>query len=638
MLGQLAEPREFPIIRVTTHQRTRQKRRWSYSLDGPAPLCGIVVLCSVLLWPSIAAIGGELSLPNTVKDAPRASVEKQPAKQGSGRIGAAQSSDKTQPRVGNDKQTAPRPTAERQLAKPGFAATKAAVPRSDAALDKSDSNPGKSTETEVPVEPQITIDGLVFQRLAQLNMRPADLCPDEVFLRRIYVDTLGTLPTADEAQQFLDDRNPKKRSKLIEKLLERPEFADYWAMKWSDILRVKSEFPIKLWPNAAQAYHRWIRTAIANNMRYDDFVRELLTASGSNFRTPQVNFYRAVQSQEPKAISQAVALTFLCERADHWPAERLEGMSLFFSQVGYKPTGEWKEEIVFFDRHLAGGQSDETPLRAVTPNGATVEISLGQDPRRVFADWLVDDHNPQFSRAIANRVWYWLVGRGIVSPPDDIRSDNPPSNPALLKHLGEELVAADYDLRHLYRIILNSRTYQLTCTSNSEDPRAAENFASYPVRRLDAEVLIDAICQITATSESYSSIIPEPYTFLPDGQRAISLPDGSITSSFLEMFGRPPRDSGLESERNNQLTSAQALHLLNSNHLRGKLKRGSGLKDLFRGTKNRDATAELIYLAILSRRPTSNEKATVRGLCGNPNGARDVAWALVNSDEFLFRH
>jgi hypothetical protein len=522
-------------------------------------------------------------------------------------------------------------------------------------------------ESETPVDARNTIDELVFARLAALNIKPAKLCSDEVFLRRVYIDVLGTLPTVEEAKRFLDDPDPDKRAKLIDHALQRPEFADYWAMKWCDVLRVKAEFPIKLWPNAAQAYHRWIRTAINNNLHYDDFARELLTGSGSNFRAPQVNFYRAVQSKEPKAIAQAVALTFLCERADQWPKERLEGMSAFFSQVGYKPTGEWKEEIVFFDRRKrqepekpkepgevkelekakgSPGKAESKvkkeaanePLTAIYPNGVAVQIPPGQDPRRVFADWLMDDKNPWFARAMANRAWCWLVGRGIVDPPDDIRRDNPASNLPLLNHLAAELIASDYDLRHLYRLILNSQTYQLACIPGSEDSKGAENFASYPLRRLDAEVLIDAICQITATTESYSSIIPEPYTFLPEGTRAIALPDGSITSSFLEMFGRPARDTGLESERNNRLSAAQALHLLNSNHVRNKLKQGDGIKDLVRGVRNSDAVAELLYLAILSRRPTESELDAVSGWCGSPEGARDVAWALINSDEFLFRH
>ena len=444
------------------------------------------------------------------------------------------------------------------------------TPMGDSPLDSG----GPFVSRHAP-EPQNSIDMLVLGRLEELGIPPAKLCSDEVFLRRIYIDVLGTVPTVGEAVQFLDSADPNKRRHLIEEALQRPEFADYWAMRWCDLLRVKAEFPIKLWPNAAQAYHRWIREAIDRNVPYDEFVSDLLTSSGSNFRTPQVNFYRAVQSNEPESLAQAVALTFLCQRTEHWPAERLEGMAAFFSQVGYKPTGEWKEEIVFFDRRKAGPAAAGEPVVATFPHGAPVHIPPGQDPRQMFADWLVNPRNGQFTNAISNRIWYWLMGRGVVHPPDDIRPDNPPSHPELLQHLSEELVAADFDLRHLYRQILNSHVYQLACISESDDPRAAENFAYYPTRRVDAEVLIDVICKITETTEVYMSIIPEPYTFLPDDQKAVALPDGSITSPFLELFGRPSRDTGLESDRNNRLTPAQALHILNSNHIRQQDQAGS---------------------------------------------------------------
>ena len=228
----------------------------------------------------------------------------------------------------------------------------------------------------------------------------------------------------------------------------------------------------------------------------------------------------------------------------------------------------------------------------------------------MFADWLIDAKNPWFTRHIVNRVWYWLQGRGIVHEPDDIRPDNPPQNPELLNWLAEELVRAKYDLKHIYRVILNSTTYQLSCIPKSKGPEAAANFACYPVRRLDAEVLIDALCQITGTTESYSSMIPEPFTFIPEKQRSIALPDGSITSSVLEMFGRPPRDTGLESERNNRITAAQALHLLNSSHVREKIQKGPKIQALLTSTDAKQM-AETLYLTILSRPPTDGERSDV---------------------------
>ena len=492
-------------------------------------------------------------------------------------------------------------------------------------------------EIEAELTPRGRIDELVLDKLKQLKIEPANPCSDAVFLRRVYLDTIGTLPTAAEAKSFLDDKGPDKRSALIDRLLERPEFADYWAMKWSDLLRVKAEFPINLWPNGAQAYHRWIRTAIKKNMSYDRFVRELLTSCGSNFRTPQVNFFRALQSKEPTALAQAVALAFMGVRAESWPKERWAGMAVFFSQVGYKPTREWKEEIVIFDPRKATASADAPPPVAVLPDGTKPKIAPGRDPREVFADWLISAENPWFARHIVNRVWYWLLGRGIVHEPDDIRPDNPAQNRELLNWLAEELVRAKYDLKHIYRLVLNSTAYQLSCIPKSKRPEAAANFACYSIRRLDAEVLMDALCQVTGTSEQYSSMIPEPFTFIPEKQRSIALPDGSITSSVLEMFGRPSRDTGLESERNNRMTAAQALHLLNSSHVRSKIQKGPKIQELVTGTDPQQM-AESLYLTIFSRRPTESEQSDAEGRCKSKWGAETLVWALVNTEEFLFRH
>jgi len=459
-----------------------------------------------------------------------------------------------------------------------------------------------------------------------------------VFVRRVYLDVIGTLPTAREASSFIQNTNANKRARLIDQLLARDDYADYWAMKWSDVLRVKAEFPINLWPNAAQGYHRWIRTAIAENEPYDRFVRDLLTASGSNFQVPPANFYRAMQNREPKGIAQAVALTFMGARADQWPEAKLAGLAAFFSQVGIKTTAEWKEEIVFWNPASTNAQTTAT-----FPDGTSVRLSPDRDPREVFADWLIDAKNPWFARNEVNRVWYWLLGRGIIQEPDDIRPDNPPGNPELLAYLEKEFIASHYDVKQLYRLILNSQTYQLSSLPRSSNRGAAANFASYPLQQLDAEVLADALCEITGTTEKYSSAIPEPFTFIPEDKHSIALPDGSISSAFLEMFGRPPRDTGLESERNNRPTAEQRLHLLNSSHIQSKLEQSPKLRSLLKTRSNpRDAVTGL-YLAILSRYPTETELEAAAayfpsGGADNRPAALDVAWALINSAEFLFRH
>ena len=486
--------------------------------------------------------------------------------------------------------------------------------------------------------PANPIDVHVLAALQKHGIQPAKRCSDEVFVRRVYLDMIGTLPKPLEARQFLQDRSPNKRAALIEELFTRGEFVDYWALKWCDLLRVKAEFPINLWPNAVQAYHRWISDAVSQNKPYDEFARELLTSSGSNFRIPPVNFYRAIQGRDASAIASAVALTFMGTRLDSWPEAKRAEMATFFSRVAYKKTGEWKEEIVYLDPAAV------EPLAVVFPDGTKAQIAADTDPREAFADWLLAPGNPWFARSIVNRVWSWFMGRGIIHEPDDIRADNPPVNPELLAYLESELVSAKYDLRHIYRLILNSCTYQQSSIPQSDDDSAQALFACYPVRHLDAEVLIDALCWIGGDGQGYSSPIPEPFTYIPEAHRAITLADGSITSSFLEMFGRPARDTGLESERNSQPTDAQRLYLLNSSDVRNKVEQSKLLlriTQLARG--NRHDLITWIYLAIVSRHPTPAELETadkyfeVAGT-NQKQAVDDLAWALINSKEFLYRH
>jgi hypothetical protein len=377
----------------------------------------------------------------------------------------------------------------------------------------------------------------------------------------------------------------------------------------------------------------------------------MLTASGSNFRKPQVNFYRAIQSKEPRAIAQAVALSFMGVRPEGWSLEQWSGTAAFFSQIAYKPTGEWKEEIVLFDlEHSVSEEAARTSgtdskgwSAAAFPDGTVADLSPGQDPREVFADWLVASENRWFARNFANRVWSWLLGRGIVHPPDDLRPDNAPCNPELLGYLEREVVASRYDLKHLCRLILNSTTYQRSHISPTEDSRGEGNFACYPVRRLEAEVLIDALNQITGTREQYSSIIPEPYTFMPEDQRSVAMADASITSPFLEKFGRSSRDTGLESDRSNRTTAAQRLHMLNSSHIRRKIEGGPKMAPLIHWSRERGEEAiNELYLTILSRFPTEEELQIVETYHQSGSGTgrvlRDLAWALINSPEFSFRH
>jgi len=485
------------------------------------------------------------------------------------------------------------------------------------------------------------IDRLVFAHLDSLALKPANLCSDAAFLRRAYLVMIGTLPREDETIDFLESKDATKRAMLVERLLSRPEYADYWAMKWADVLRVKAEFPIKLWPNAVQIYHQWIHASVRDNKPLHQFTQELLVGSGSNFREGQVNFYRATQDRSPRGIAATVALTFLGERAEKWPPRKLDAMAGFFANVAFKPTAEWKEEIVYFD---PTADKDGLHKQAFFPDGTPAALDPGRsDPRVVFAQWLLRPENPSFSRVTANRIWTWVMGRGIVHEPDDFRPDNPPSNPELLAFLEREFIASRCDPKHLIRILLNSQVFQLSSIPALDAPEAGAHFAHYPLRRLEAEVLIDALNQITETQESYSSPIPEPFTFIPDNVRGIALPDGSITSSFLELFGRPPRDTGHQLERSLETNPAQRLHLLNSSHVRKKIE---ACPLVAKASSDEAALPELIekiYLTVLSRPPTAEEVATLRTHSESisTNGrafASDLVWSLVNQPEFLFNH
>ena len=366
-------------------------------------------------------------------------------------------------------------------------------------------------------------------------------------------------------------------------------------------------------------------------------------------------------------------------RIDSWPRkDALPGMAVFFSQISYKPTREWKEEIVFWDPMKCAPRSGlssstvsqpapDSPLpEAIFPDGGRAKLTADKDPRGIFADWLTAPGNSWFRQCIVNRIWYWLLGRGIVQEPDDIRPTNPPSNPALLAYLEKELLAGHYDLKHIYRLILNSQTYQLSSLPRSNTSQAEANFAAYPLRRLDAEVLIDAINKVTGTTDQYTSAIPEPFTYIPKDMPAIALGDGSITSPFLTLFGRSARSTGMADERDNKPVPAQYLHMLNSSHIQLKLMKSPRLREiLMSNLRQPQALIEELYLTILSRYPTPYEMRTAwsygnlsadrqpevilgarryarraEGTAGvkRPRDWMDIAWALVNSTEFLYKH
>ncbi len=498
------------------------------------------------------------------------------------------------------------------------------------------------------------IDEPILAKLRSLGIQSAPPCSDSVFVRRVYLDVIGTLPTAKEVTQFLEDDRPDKRSVLIDELLQRDEFADYWSLRWCDLLRVKSEFPINLWPNAAQAYHRWVRAGIKANMPYDR------VCAGD----PHVQRQQLPSSAGELLPGNSGHGTGNGRRRGGAHIHGLHGLTGGPRNAGRK----WRSSSWAFS--VSGppnGKRRSSPLiswalarpkrstYAILPDGTRVALPTATDHRQVFADWLIRPDNPWFTGNVVNRIWYWLFGIGIVHEPDDIRHDNPPTNRELLAVLQRELVESDFDLKHIYRLILNSAAYQQSCIPATDHPEAELHFAHYPIRRLDAEVLIDAVCQITGTTESYSSLIPEPWTFIPGSERSICLADGSITSPFLELFGRPARNTGYQSERGNKPSAAQKLHLLNSGHIRDKIEAsGAAVPDTRTGrrgsrrgrssvaTSSRETITDL-YLRVLSRYPTEPELAAIGEYLSSadaqgPEGLIDLTWALINTSEFLYRH
>jgi len=462
------------------------------------------------------------------------------------------------------------------------------------------------------------IDELVIAKLKELGIPPSDLCSDHEFLRRLYLDVTGTLPTTEEARAFLGDADPQKRSKLVDRLLASNEFANFWALKWGDLFRMKSEYPSNLWPNAVQTYHQWIRNSIARNKPFDRFATELITASGSNFRVPPSNYYRAFLKKEPQSLAEVTALIFMgarvgCARChahplEDWDLDDNVGMAAFFAPVRYKATREWKEEIVYVNPLVT--MRHPRTAEVVAPKflgGEAVELEAEEDPRPKFAAWLTAPENPWFARSIVNRTWFWLLGRGIVHEPDDMRSTNPPENPELLRYLETELIGHKYDLKHVYRLILNSRTYQLSAKSNEWNRNDFAHFSRYYVKRLGAETLLDGIGQVTDRWDTYRSTIPEPFIVMPTGFRATHLADGSIDLPFLQLFGRPPRDTAYESDRDLELSMRQTLHLLNSSDVQNKINASPRLRQLITEVPEDPKVIEELYLATLSRTPTEAE-------------------------------
>jgi hypothetical protein len=502
------------------------------------------------------------------------------------------------------------------------------------------------------------IDEICLDKLKQLGMPPSEVCDDPTYLRRVYTDLIGVLPTPEEATAFLTDTAADKRTKLVDQLMARTEFVDFWALKWSDLLRIKSEYPVRVWPKAVQIYYRWVWDAVAANLPYDQFVKTLLLSSGSDFRDGPCNFYRAMTTRDAQNYGESVALLFMGARVgcahchahpyEPWTLDDNLALGAFFAKIRIKNTGdlknsgEWKEEVVCLDPDAT--VRDPKTHQAIAPrflDGHAPVISPGDDPRAVFVHWLTAPDNPWFGRNIANRVWFWLMGRGLVNEPDDLRPSNPPSCPELLDYLATDLMAHKWDLRSLMRAIVTSRTYQLASDAtplNKDDPTG---FSHHLLRRLPAEVLDDAICRVTLANESFWTDVSGINARLPKETRAVQLVDGSISSAFLELLGRPSRDTPYESERCLRTSMRQAMHLMNSSDIENKVNGGERLKKLLAAGRTDADVVDEIYLAAFARHPSEAERQNAVAYLGRdpknrPAAVADLLWAVLNTKEFLF--
>ena len=486
------------------------------------------------------------------------------------------------------------------------------------------------------------VDEYVFAKLKKLRIPPAVTCDDSTFIRRVYLDIIGQLPTPEEAQSFMADTAPDKRNQLIDKLLQRPEFADVWAMKWADVLKVQQVANI-LDRKGVNRYNDWIRNAITTNVPVDQMVRQILTAEGGNFTNPATNFY--VLDTDPLLMAENVAQVFFgiklqCAQCHNHPFERWTmddyySFAAFFGQVGRKASSDPRETVIF---NRASGEVPNLRNGAqMAPKflGGDTPDCNGKDRRAVLAEWLTAKDNPWFAKNVANRVWQQFYGKGIVDPPDDVRVSNPPSNPQLLDELGKRLVEYEYDLRKLVRDITTSYTYQLSTQPREPGITDSRNFAMAQVRRMGAETMLDAISRVTESQVKFPG--------LPLGASASQVAEGNSGVYFLSVFGRPSRASVCTCERKDNPTLAQSLHLINGDTIDTAVKKPGGRLDkLLAASTPPDQIIHQLYMAAFARTPSPEEfekiNAYVTAAADQRAALEDTFWSLLNSKEFMFNH
>ncbi len=494
------------------------------------------------------------------------------------------------------------------------------------------------------------VDNLVWDKLQEMGIKPSGLCDDASFLRRASLDVIGTLPTATEAREFLSDVDSDKRARLVDRLLERPEYASYWSLLWADIMRVDAN---ALGPNRSVAMVRWLREQFAHNRPYDQMAREILTARGNMQRIAPTAIYTSLK--QPTEAASAISQLFLgvrieCAQCHHHPFERWSqrdfyALAGFFTGIKQKSLPDGSSALVLTAardlKHprtgemvpsVGLGQPHEAEATEVDPLAGLIE----RDRRERLAAWMTDSSNPFFARAIANRMWAHYFGRGLVEPVDDLRASNPATNEPLLDALAEHLRDTGYDLKAFTRTLLNSRVYQASGETNETNVADEQYFSHAESRALPAEVLLDAICQVTGS--------PEKFNGWPLGARAIEVWDNRMPSYFFRIFGRPQRTTVCACERGNSPSISQALHLMNSPELGAKISdRGGSARRWAEANWETNELLDEIYLTMLARQPTPAERELMSELFADLEANRqpaieDIMWALMNSKEFLYNH
>jgi len=499
----------------------------------------------------------------------------------------------------------------------------------------------KGLKFAYPAEPEANyVDTLITSKLKKLRISPSELCDDETFIRRAYLDVIGIPPTVEEYGKFTGSADVDKRAKLIDELVGRKEFSELWVNKWAEMLQVKSSQKISY--KAMFLYYNWLVEKLGKNTPMDQMVQELLGANGGTFKSPATNFYQAtnVTLEMTENVAQVfMGMRIQCAQChnhpfDRWTQDDYYGFAAFFSQIGRKQAEDVRETIVF----NSGGGEVKHPVgnRQMVPKflGGAVAETTGKDRRVVLAKWLASPENPWFATSFANRVWAHFFGVGIVEPVDDFRVSNPPTNPELLEELGKRFTDSKYDLKGLVRDIGNSRAYQRSTKRNPSNETDERNFAHANLRRIKAENLLDAISAVTDTKDKFKG--------LPLGARATQIADGATSTYFLTTFGRATRETVCSCEVKMEPTLSQALHLLNGDTVNNKIQQGGVIKKLLETRKFPEERVVELYLRTLARMPTRAELDKLLPAFGEgskPEQALgDLFWALLNSREFLFNH